>query len=104
MIIAIFDENADNILLSLVEKVKGYWQHVSNDFRSLSVVYRILEACPATEAAAERFFSYEKVVHSDLRNSSRNSFHIKKGKASHFLHLRSYQTPAGIFLATQVDG
>lgn len=62
------EETSDKNLLNLGPKVEEYWRHSAYDFRSLSVIYTVLAACPATEASAERFFSYEKIVHSELRN------------------------------------
>ena len=50
------------------DSVGRYWKHVFPSMTALPVIVRILLACSATEASAERFFSMEKAVHSDLRN------------------------------------
>ena len=52
----------------VVEEVELYYGRTSPDFSALKVVCKILMSCPASEAGAERFFSYEKIIHSDLGN------------------------------------
>lgn len=45
-----------------------YWDTVALELPSLYFLFRILSKCPCTEAAAERFFSSEAVIHSKVRN------------------------------------
>ena len=45
-----------------------YWRAVYCELHALSVIVKVLSAYCATEAAAERIFSVERIVHSDLRN------------------------------------
>lgn len=49
--------------------LREYWNTISLDCPAIAVVVRVLQRCSASEAAIERFFSLEAIIHSKIRNS-----------------------------------
>ena len=50
------------------DTVSKYWDIVGPDVPCIFFIFQLLSKCAATEAAAERLFSSEAVIHTDLRN------------------------------------
>lgn len=51
-----------------IYNLEHHWNAIAVEIPALAVVYRVLSHCAATEAAAERFFSSEAIIHSRIRN------------------------------------
>ena len=49
--------------------VHAYWSSIAFELPCLHLIFRVLSVCASSEAACERMFSLEKVVHSSIRNT-----------------------------------